>query len=54
MLEIKTVDEVGAEKIDAFIMDDNTNGEFISTWKYLSYHKGRFLEDSIEIGRAHV
>ncbi len=49
MLEIKTVDEVGAEKIDAFIMDDNTNGEFISTWKYLSYHKGRFLEDSIVV-----
>lgn len=47
MLEIKAVDEVDAGKIDAFIMNDITNGEFINTRKYLSYHKGRFLEDSI-------
>lgn len=49
MLEIKSVDEVGTDKIDAFIMDENTNGEFINTNKYLSYHKDRFVEDSIAV-----
>ena len=42
MLEIKAVDEVDAGKIDAFIMNDITNGEFINTRKYLSYHTLRF------------
>lgn len=36
--------------IDQFIMKNSTNGEFINTYKFLSYHpKGRFLDDSIVI-----
>ena len=29
------------EKVDNFIMDKSTNGEFINTVKYLSYHRDR-------------
>ncbi|HPT59845.1 MAG TPA: GNAT family N-acetyltransferase [Fervidobacterium sp.] len=37
-------------KIDEFILDKNTNGEFINTFKYLSYHpQDRFLDDSIYV-----
>lgn len=37
------------EKVDAFIMSEFTNGEFINSVKYLSYHRDRFVTDSIVI-----
>lgn len=37
------------KKIDDFIMSNFTNGEFINTVNYLSYHKNRFVEDSVVI-----
>ncbi len=41
-------DELETSRIDRFIMDPNTNGEFINTAKYLSYHSaGKFCEDSV-------
>ena len=37
-------------KIDEFILDKNTNGEFINSLRYLSYHPySRFLDDSVYI-----
>lgn len=40
------------EKIDEFILDPETNGEFINTIKYLSYHGNRFQEDSVYVTDA--
>jgi len=45
----KGMPEKEINKIDAFILDPETNGEFINTIKYLSYHGERFLEDSIYV-----
>lgn len=37
-------------KVDRFIMDKKTNGEFVNTIKYLSYHPtDRFVSDSIYV-----
>lgn len=50
LLKINYRDEKETSKIDRFIMDCNTNGEFINTVKYLSYHPpGRFCEDSVYV-----
>jgi len=37
------------EKVDSFIINPNTNGEFINTIKYLDYHKDCFKDDSVAI-----
>ena len=39
IIPIKEMDNNEKIKIDEFILDKNTNGEFINTIKYLSYHK---------------
>lgn len=50
IIPIKEADNKEKIKIDEFILDENTNGEFINTIKYLSYHKtDRFIDDSIII-----
>lgn len=47
---IKDLDADGKIKIDDFILDERTNGEFINTIKYLSYHpEDRFFDESIII-----
>ena len=43
------MNEKEKKKVDEFILNKDTNGEFINTLKYLSYHKNRFYEDSIYI-----
>lgn len=52
-LKLFKINDIGPsekEKIDEFILEENTNGEFINTIKYLSYHpKSRFVDDSIYI-----
>lgn len=48
--KINNVDSSEKDKIDKFLLDVDTNGEFINTIKYLSYHpKNRFIDDSIYI-----
>lgn len=38
------------ERIDEFILSEDTNGEFIHSLKYLSYHpQGRFADDSVAV-----
>ncbi len=37
------------KKIDKFVLHEETNGEFINTVRYLSYHKDRFEEDSVYV-----
>lgn len=52
-LEIIRVSELNKnekKKVDTFILDDYTNGEFINTIEYLEYHpEDRFLDRSIVI-----
>lgn len=36
-------------KIDAFILSEDTNGEFINTLQYLSYHGDRLQTDSVVV-----
>lgn len=46
--EIRNISEREIEAIDEFILNENTNGEFINSLKYLGYHpKGRFNDRSI-------
>lgn len=50
IIPINSVDEIEKRKIDEFILDDNTNGEFINTIAYLSYHpEDRFFDESIVV-----
>lgn len=50
VFKINYSEERETSRIDRFIMDSSTNGEFINTVKYLSYHPpGRFSEDSIYV-----
>ena len=45
-----TIDEMAIERWDEFILSPTTNGEFINTHKYLSYHpEGRFVDKSVGI-----
>lgn len=46
---IEELSEKEKNDIDNFIMSPDTNGEFINSLKYLSYHGGRFNEDSIVV-----
>lgn len=42
--------EKDRERIDEFILSGDTNGEFIHSLKYLSYHpQGRFADDSVAV-----
>lgn len=44
------LDEQILKRMDAFVLSDRTNGEFINTNRYLSYHpKDRFQEDSVVV-----
>lgn len=48
IIKIADLDAKAREKVDEFILDDLSNGEFIGTLDYLSYHpSGRFIDDSI-------
>ncbi len=47
--EIKELTEKEKSDIDKFIMNQNTNGEFINSLNYLSYHGKRFKDDSIVV-----
>lgn len=48
IIKISDLDEKEKNKVDEFILDKSSNGEFINTLKYLSYHPdGRFIDDSI-------
>lgn len=50
ILRILEAEEKLKNRIDRFVQDGNTNGEFISSLKYLSYHpQGRFMDDSITV-----
>ena len=51
-LEITSIDELSEKEksdVDNFIMSPDTNGEFINSLEYLSYHGNRFEEDSIVV-----
>ena len=52
-IELKKITDLNSkilERIDKFILSQRTNGEFINTIKYLSYHpKDRFLDESIVV-----
>lgn len=53
LYELRNLDPYSKDKIDNFILDQNTNGEFINTIKYLEYHpKNRFYDDSVIIKDA--
>lgn len=44
----RNADEKVLARADEFILSDNTNGEFINSVRYLSYHpESRFIDDSI-------
>lgn len=46
--EMGNISERDAKSIDAFILDENTNGEFINSLRYLGYHpEGRFTDRSV-------
>lgn len=47
ILEVDKLSEKQLKKVDEFILSERTNGEFINTIEYLSYHKNKFIEDSI-------
>lgn len=48
--EISDTSDREKEKIDNFILDMNTNGEFINSFNYLAYHQeGRFVDKSIVV-----
>lgn len=49
LTEIKTLSDKEKNDIDSFIMNRNTNGEFINSLNYLSYHGERFMEDSVVV-----
>ena len=48
VLKISETEEKLKKRIDLFIQNENTNGEFVNSLKYLSYHpQERFIDDSI-------
>lgn len=50
MFRVKDLNKTDQEKVDQFILDKSSTGEFINTIKYLSYHpEDRFIDDSIII-----
>ena len=49
IIDIGALSEKEKADVDKFIMAKNTNGEFINSLNYLSYHGKRFKEDSIVI-----
>lgn len=50
IISLDGVDKTVEKKVDAFILHEDTNGEFINSPRYLSYHpSGRFQDDSIAV-----
>lgn len=50
LVKINEVPPKLLDRIDKFILSENTNGEFINSLKYLSYHpNGRFQKDSVVV-----
>lgn len=49
LYRINELDENLKDKIDNFILDNDTTGEFINSLDYLSYHGNRFTEDSVVV-----
>jgi hypothetical protein len=50
LIKIIDLNEKEKDKVDEFIFDELSNGEFINSIRYLSYHPGgRFIDDSIII-----
>lgn len=50
IIKIKDLDEKEKDKVDEFILDRSSNGEFINSIRYLSYHpENRFFDDSIVV-----
>lgn len=48
VIKISEIDDKLKKKADLWIKSEDTNGEFINTLEYLSYHpQGRFQDDSI-------
>ncbi|MET3697020.1 acetyltransferase (GNAT) family protein [Bacillus oleivorans] len=45
VISLNEVEEKDKVKVDKFIMDSNSNGEFINTIKYLSYHNESWFND---------
>lgn len=50
ILQLNELDEKQKKRVDAFILNEGSNGEFINTVDFLSYHPNdRFVDDSIII-----
>lgn len=50
VIKIQELNEKIRQRTDEFILKNTTNGEFINTLRYLSYHPyGRFLDDSLVV-----
>mgnify|MGYP003370186690 CR=1 FL=1 len=50
IIRLKNVDENFLNRVDQYILSKTTNGEFINTTRYLSYHpEERFQDDSIAV-----
>lgn len=48
IISINNLDEKDKKRTEEFILDESSNGEFINSIEYLSYHpKARFIDDSI-------
>jgi hypothetical protein len=49
-LEVVSYKEVDQKKWDGLIYDESSNGEFINSREYLSYHpEGKFIDDSVAV-----
>lgn len=50
LTSLSGADEKFLKKVDQFIFSNRTNGEFVNSCTYLSYHpEGRFQEDSVAV-----
>lgn len=50
LVSLSNADEKLLKKVDKFILSDRTNGEFVNSCTYLSYHpEGRFQDDSVAV-----
>lgn len=50
IVRLNQADQRFLRQVDAYILTDTTNGEFINTYRYLSYHSPeRFKDDSVAV-----
>lgn len=50
VIRLNEANEIIIKKADEFICNEDTNGEFINSLYYLSYHpQGKFLDDSVAV-----